>query len=1040
MKLTKNKKNELLKYNINVPIDGRTTAFKNEIKKYGSIKLYRTYINGLIKQAKLEEKQKIRYIGTIFVKYEITEQRDIIGGIRGEVSLLPREKINNNRYNYYIRITLRFDITIKKELLNDYIISLIEEKKINILSSDAYISNVETIEYKSDYQEYKEGITTANIKMKDAYSYIIDGFDNQEWNTKTGRCVFDYLIYTYGKIKGFIKLCNYEKLNELFKISQEEDCLISGVNTLQIEQFCRLNGISMYAFDDTQKLFKIYTPLNRNKHAPCLMFKVCNNHFYPIPQHLRNSYIRQITNTSSGMINYKKIKEETKETIIKLFNNEPFEELGNYINENKIIPKKIKMIDRNITSFSSKNIKYIFDENTELIKNIIYNMNIEYTSQSISNILQLIIKETIEELPKSTHNPFVFNSLCIAKKNRVFTGLIDEEYKHLLNHKSTIARDISKCYTSILYKPIEEWILLDFNDEWKIYKEGDKIELGLYYIETNDTLLFKKNDIYSSSIINKAIEEDIHFTIKYKLISKNKQYKTLFKPIIKKIIEYSKGDNNIYKLIINALSGLLGRHKSIISECFINKDIDQIFNSFNNFEKTNKQAFINKIPNTDYYLYGTDNIIYNNETNLPMYIQILDQSNIKVYDLMKEMIKTGGKLIARKIDCVVVYNGNNNILNSNKWGFSRNCNIPNIDFKEKFIDKEYNFINEWIDYNINDSDNWEDIHNIVINKNGLLLQSQPGFGKTYTAKKIKEKLENVVCLAPTNKASLNIGGITIHRFLKLDENNNISKTVLNDISKKYKYIIIDEISMITKKLWQLLILVKQMTNITFILLGDDKQLPPVEDENIDDYFNHSAIKYLVNNNRNILTIKKRYDDELLSLLKNVDNLDTNLFNKINNRRSICYLNITRKQVNKLWNEKEKQDNSLFIKADINDDYTQDTYIYKGLPIIARKTINKGDICINNETFEVIDYDNDNIYLFNERCNEDGIIEPHNITIKINEFIKNFSLNYCSTTHKVQGETITEDITIYDWNKMSTKCKYTALSRVKNINQVSFTDF
>jgi hypothetical protein len=113
------------------------------------------------------------------------------------------------------------------------------------------------------------------------------------------------------------------------------------------------------------------------------------------------------------------------------------------------------------------------------------------------------------------------------------------------------------------------------------------------------------------------------------------------------------------------------------------------------------------------------------------------------------------------------------------------------------------------------------------------------------------------------------------------------------------------------------------------------------------------------------------------------------------------------------------------------------YIYKDLPVIARKTINKGDICINNETFEVLNFDDKFIYLGTIRPNEEGEETPHFIDIKVEDFMKLFSLNYCSTTHKAQGETITENFTIYDWKKMSEKCKYTAMSRAKNPQQISF---
>jgi hypothetical protein len=37
----------------------------------------------------------------------------------------------------------------------------------------------------------------------------------------------------------------------------------------------------------------------------------------------------------------------------------------------------------------------------------------------------------------------------------------------------------------------------------------------------------------------------------------------------------------------------------------------------------------------------------------------------------------------------------------------------------------------------------------------------------------------------------------------------------------------------------------------------------------------------------------------------------------------------------------------------------------------------------------------------------------------------------SAVHKAQGETIPEDFTIFDWERMDTNIRYTALSRAKN---------
>jgi hypothetical protein len=47
------------------------------------------------------------------------------------------------------------------------------------------------------------------------------------------------------------------------------------------------------------------------------------------------------------------------------------------------------------------------------------------------------------------------------------------------------------------------------------------------------------------------------------------------------------------------------------------------------------------------------------------------------------------------------------------------------------------------------------------------------------------------------------------------------------------------------------------------------------------------------------------------------------------------------------------------------------YIYKGCPLIARQNDNKFQMYMNNETFEVTDYDEDKIYLWTERLNDKG---------------------------------------------------------------------
>lgn len=161
------------------------------------------------------------------------------------------------------------------------------------------------------------------IRMKK--SGIYQGYNKQEWETNMGRCVFDYIIYKYGNIKGFKKICNYESLCKIFydtddcydeELTDYKDLLNVGVNTIEIQRFCERFKLPMYAIDDNEKCFKQYTPISRNKNAPAMIYRVSNEHFYPFPNKKIQSIIQttsmlnKINNVNSMVETYKNSKEE----------------------------------------------------------------------------------------------------------------------------------------------------------------------------------------------------------------------------------------------------------------------------------------------------------------------------------------------------------------------------------------------------------------------------------------------------------------------------------------------------------------------------------------------------------------------------------------------------------------------------------------------------------------------------------------------------------------------------------------------------------
>ena len=162
------------------------------------------------------------------------------------------------------------------------------------------------------------------IRMKQ--SGIDQGYNKQEWETNMGRCVFDYIIYKYGNINGFKKICNYESLCKIFydtddcydeELTDYKDLLNVGVNTIEIKRFCERFKIPMYAVDELENTFNQYIPQNRNKKCPALIYRISYTQFYPINDTNKiksivkiTSMLNKINNVNSMVETYKNSKEE----------------------------------------------------------------------------------------------------------------------------------------------------------------------------------------------------------------------------------------------------------------------------------------------------------------------------------------------------------------------------------------------------------------------------------------------------------------------------------------------------------------------------------------------------------------------------------------------------------------------------------------------------------------------------------------------------------------------------------------------------------
>ncbi len=126
----------------------------------------------------------------------------------------------------------------------------------------------------------------------------------------------------------------------------------------------------------------------------------------------------------------------------------------------------------------------------------------------------------------------------------------------------------------------------------------------------------------------------------------------------------------------------------------------------------------------------------------------------------------------------------------------------------------------------------------------LFVTGRAGTGKSTLLRAIKDMLtEEMVVVAPTGLAAVNVGGQTIHSFFglppRLIRSDDIRRSRNGGVMRKLKFLVIDEVSMVRSDLmWA----IDQSLRINrgrprepfgglrLVMFGDLHQLPPVVQE------------------------------------------------------------------------------------------------------------------------------------------------------------------------------------------------------------------
>lgn len=233
--------------------------------------------------------------------------------------------------------------------------------------------------------------------------------------------------------------------------------------------------------------------------------------------------------------------------------------------------------------------------------------------------------------------------------------------------------------------------------------------------------------------------------------------------------------------------------------------------------------------------------------------------------------------------------------------------------------------------------------NFLNNQSFFILSGYAGTGKTTVIQHFIDTLEptQIAMTAPTNKAvkvmermatpssKHEIEYLTIYKILDLtmgfedDEKIIIPREGNKNTIKNFKLIIIDEGSMISSKLFELLVEIVKKYRIKIIILGDPAQLPPVNEEISPVFLNEyqfpsmslTKVMRVENGNPLLLTVDK-VRERVLSPEFWIDHIE--LHNSFTDDRSMGYFQLSRERwlatMVTAFNSKEWKDNPDFVRA------------------------------------------------------------------------------------------------------------------------------
>lgn len=907
-------------------------------------------------------------------------------------------------------------------------------------------------------------------------------------NINKSDCVVDYLLYEFSKCEYYFRKMNKNKIIKLLGGKKDGYCVMDIVYLAKTS-----NYISVHALSPLLEVFNHYKSKHDSKINLC--FIVNNNHCYPIIDKTFKSQIIYTKKLKLDLFVFNVKYEDYSYFDSELEFNNTFDEkthekvcLVNTSNlflvanlvmyQSKYLIQGMKFSDGILKAFEHPNghiIQSVDEYNLKLLVcNQLYQTikidEFRFHNQSWANIAKTLYQIKFNNLKQSTLSSQlsdIYKSYPVGPYIKQIT--IDTSFDKN-THKGF---DICKSYTDVILNNKDNYAIFTSFDqvkstfELKEYAEWDEWIInwvtGEYYIN-------KRFYLANKSIVMDKGFYPLNF-VKYCF---NKKYINIdsithyiksgyclkydhFKKFVNYVLENF--DSLVSKILINYFIGFLNTKYSKIEKGAITDSYEIACGTFGEEnKKINTTCFISKL--NELFIINSTKREVKSQNSMPIWRHIVCGGIINLDKMYNLVADENSIIIGIKVDAIFIKNPNPKFIpkteNNKKIGditeesWSISGTMINIDSRLSFKEDNKGWIK--VDYN-----HTEEEFNII--KNGsYLINGISGSCKSFTLSKLyKISKKKIIVLCFTNKSVsvLKKKGVKlVQTFDSIFYSKNKDDRDENNIYKlnNYNEIWIDEYAMVP---WRLLsMLSKLKSNGKVIrLFGDHMQTSPIEKCGDGSYTKYKMYDYTKSQfimklcdyrwyEMKYISKYGRYDDDLynaIMILINKDRISNEFKKQPIDMKLLTHIAYTNKKcisINNISIENHELSNPNYIKVtyilnkkDMKNkekyyDWTNEKTIVKwmkGIPVICN--VNSKEYKINKGELHIIESVGTMIKIVDGK------------EFDLEYFSKNFSIGFCVTVHRMQGDEIQNDYNIHEAWMMSKELLYTAMGRGRRFKNV-----